>query len=447
MKIRIKRDILEQTVLLSSVIKWIFLALFAGLVVGTATSFFLKLLNMGEYSISQWNYYYLLMPIAFFMSSLLVVKLAPEAEGHGTEKVIEAVHKKAGKMDIKVIPVKLVATLITLVFGGSAGKEGPCAQIGAGIASFFANLFKMDDIDRKRFVICGISAGFTGVFGTPIAGAIFAAEVLYIGNFSYIVLLPSLIASYVSYMVSGFLGTRHISYTVDFIPSNDIKMFLNMIVFGIFIGLIAMFFISFLHSIEEYIKNIKIYKPLKGILGGIILIIVVLLFGTKDYIGLGTNVIDNSLEGGKISKLAFLVKMFTTSVTLGSGGSGGILTPIFYIGATAGNAWAQIVHGNISLYSAIGMISFLAACTNTPIAAIIMSMELFGINIGFYASIVCVVSYLIVGHRSVYPSQILKISKSPSISFATDCEVSKIKKISVKNKHRMFKRITNYEKD
>lgn len=142
MKNKIKMDFVEQTVLLSSGIKWITIAIFAGLVVGSVTGVFLKLLHLGEYHMTKWNYYYLFMPITFFLSSLLVVKLAPDAEGHGTEKVIEAVHQKQGKIDIKVIPVKLLATLITLISGGSAGKEGPCAQIGAGIASFFQTYLK-----------------------------------------------------------------------------------------------------------------------------------------------------------------------------------------------------------------------------------------------------------------------------------------------------------------
>ncbi|QEK11002.1 permease [Crassaminicella thermophila] len=435
MKRKIKMDFVEQTVMLSSAIKWIILAIFAGLVVGSVTGLFLKLLHFGEHHMMKWNRYYLLMPIAFFLSSLLVVKLAPEAEGHGTEKVIEAVHQKDGKIDIKVIPVKLLATLITLISGGSAGKEGPCAQIGAGIASFFANVFKINNtLDRKRFVICGISAGFAGVFGTPIAGAVFAAEVLYVGKFSYIVLLPSLIASYVSCIVNKALGISHLQYAISFTPSNEIKMFLNMIVFGIFMGSLAMLFIRLLNIIEESIHKINIYKPYKGILGGLILVLIVYLTESKDYIGLGTQVINESISGSSVSGVAFLIKMFTTSVTLGSGGSGGILTPIFYIGATAGNAWGQIMNANMALFSAIGMVAFVAACTNTPISGILIAMELFGIEVASYASIPCVISYFMVGHKSVYPSQILVINKSPSVDLQTNCEIGRVKELKIKNK-------------
>ncbi|MCT4621030.1 MAG: chloride channel protein [Marinisporobacter sp.] len=450
MKNKIKMDFVEQTVLLSSGIKWITIAIFAGLVVGSVTGLFLKLLHLGEYHMTKWNYYYLLMPIAFFLSSLLVVKLAPDAEGHGTEKVIEAVHQRQGKIDIKVIPVKLLATLITLISGGSAGKEGPCAQIGAGIASFFSDLFKIkDSLDRKRFVICGISAGFAGVFGTPIAGAVFAAEVLYVGRFSYIVLLPSLIASYISCLINEALGVSHLSYIIQLNHSSDLKMFLNMLLFGAFMGSLAMLFIRILNFTEESIVKINLYKPYKGIIGGLILVVIVYLTGTKDYIGLGTDVINDSVSGQAVGGLDFLLKMFTTSVTLGSGGSGGILTPIFYIGATAGNAWGQMMHGNIAFFSAVGMVAFLAACANTPIAGILIAMELFGVEVASYASIAIVIGYLMVGHKSVYPSQILVIHKSPSMDTEINCEIGQVQEephIKIKNKSKLLEKLYDHNK-
>lgn len=172
----------EQSVLFVSVIKWFFLATIVGFLVGVSTSIFLKALDWGIGFSAGYSYYFLLLPIAFFVSSLLVTYLSPEAEGHGTEKVIEAVHKHAGKINPLVVPVKLAATVITIALGGSAGKEGPCAQIGAGISSTFSDVIRFHKSDRKKLVICGISAGFATVFGTPIAGAIFGVEVLIVGG-------------------------------------------------------------------------------------------------------------------------------------------------------------------------------------------------------------------------------------------------------------------------
>lgn len=447
MKKVVQKDFKEGSIMCASVIKWILLAIFVGIIVGGATAVFLKLLDVGCIFVSsKWNYYYLVMPFAFFISSYTILKLAPDAEGHGTEKVIQAIHQNSGKIDIKVVPIKLFATLITIIFGGSAGKEGPCAQIGAGLASSLSNLFKMNSLDRKKFVICGVSAGFAGVFGTPIAGAVFAAEVLYVGKFSYVVLLPSLISSYISYFVNKYLGIHHHTYLINTGSTNEIKMFINMIIFGAFIGIVGMIFIRVLTSIEEFFAHkINLYKPLKGLIGGGILVLIVFMFkGNTDFIGLGTNVIDKAIAGNKVHGISFIVKMVTTSVTLGSGGSGGILTPIFYIGATAGNIWAQLINANIAVFTAIGMVAFLAACANTPLAAIIMAMELFGVEVASYASIACAVSYLLVGHKSVYPTQILAITKSASLDVAVDCEVKEAKEVKVaSNESKIIYKIAN----
>ena len=164
-----------------SIIKWVFLATIAGVIVGGAVSFFLKLLTWSIGLKVEHPDYFWFLPASFFLSSLMIKYLAPDAEGHGTEKVIEAIHKRSGKIPPLVVPIKLVATIVTLAAGGSAGKEGPCAQIGAGLTSLFSDLLRFDDRDRKKMVICGISAGFAAVFGTPIAGSIFGVEVLFVG--------------------------------------------------------------------------------------------------------------------------------------------------------------------------------------------------------------------------------------------------------------------------
>lgn len=156
-----------------SVVKWLVVSSLIGVIVGSSTAVFLKILCYGISIAAGFSYYYVLLPAALFASALVVKTFAPDAEGHGTEKIIEAVHRHAGMMNLAVVPVKLVATVITISFGGSAGKEGPAAQIWAALSSGFARLLKFSGHDRKKLVICGISAGFAAVFDTPIAGALF----------------------------------------------------------------------------------------------------------------------------------------------------------------------------------------------------------------------------------------------------------------------------------
>ena len=183
-----RKTVFEESILFVSIIKWLFLASCVGVIVGLSTSVFLIILERSSIFAAGFRYYFLLLPFAIFASALIVKYLAPDAKGHGTEKVIEAVHRHSGKIKPLVVPVKLLATVITIALGGSAGKEGPCAQIGAGLSSIFAGFLRFDNNDRKKLVICGISAGFAAVFGTPIAGAIFGVEVLVIGSLLYDVL-------------------------------------------------------------------------------------------------------------------------------------------------------------------------------------------------------------------------------------------------------------------
>lgn len=437
----IKKYFKTESIFFISAVKWISISTLIGVIVGTIVALFIKLVSFGVKYVSSINYYYLFLPIALFLSSFIIIKLAPNAKGHGTEKAIEAVHKNSGRSDFKIVPVKLVSTLVTIIFGGSVGMEGPGTQIGSGIASLVSKLFKMDDIDTKRLVVCGISAGFVAVFGAPIGAAVFAAEVLYIGKISYVSLLPSVIASYASYFTGLYIGTNALNYSITYIPKIHILMFLKIVAFGIFIGIAARLFIAFINFTEKIFARIRFFNPLKGIVGGIIIVIFVLLVGSNDYIGIGENVIDKALSGGKLNNLSSLFKAFTTSITLSSGGSGGILTPMLYIGASLGNTWAVIFNQNIAFFSAIGMTAFFGCCANTPIAAIIISLELFGHSTSIYTAVACMVAYLIMGHTSIYPTQILVTSKSPSIKYDVNKEICDCKNRNVKLKYGFQKKM------
>ncbi len=414
-----------------SIIKWLFLASCVGIIVGISTSIFLKLLDLAIAFAKDYTYYFLLLPVTLFLSTLVVKYLAPEAEGHGTEKVIEAVHKRSGKINPLVVPVKLFATIMTIASGGSAGKEGPCAQIGAGLASGLSDLLRFDDKDRKKLVICGISAGFATVFGTPIAGAIFGVEVLFVGGLLYEVLLPSFVAGIVGHQVSSALGITYFHQPLNFIPVFSSFFFAKVCLSGLFFGLCSFLFIEILKYAEKVSERITIWSPYKGITGGVVLVLLALLL-SKDYLGLGLETIKAALEGGDVPVTAFFLKMVFTAITLNFGGSGGIVTPIFFVGATAGNLFGRMPGFDPIIFSAIGMAGLLAGAANTPISASIMAVELFGPGVGPYAAVACVISFLMTGHRSVYPSQILAIAKSSSIVVEKGREMEGIDDVGVK---------------
>ena len=414
-----RKHSIEQVGIFISVTKWLILSSVIGIIIGTSVTFFLKALQLSEESQSLLPFpHYYLLPFGLLLTVWLVKRFAPDAKGHGTEKVIEAVHKKSGKIELAVIPVKLLATIITIFSGGSAGKEGPGAQIGAGMASATSDFFHFTKTDRKKLVICGIGAGFATVFGTPIAGAIFGLEVLVVGIIRYDVLLPSFIAGFSAFSTAQYLGIEYTYFNIHFIQPIELNLFLifKVILAGIFFGLISDITITTLKRTSRVIEKIPLNSYLKAFSAGLFLLLLSFIVGDQ-YFGLGLNTIDNVLQSNtslneQIPWYSFLLKTIYTSITLGSGGSGGIVTPIFYIGATSGHWFGTFIEGNLPFFAALGFVSVLAGTTNAPVAATIMAMELFGLDVAHYAAISIVISFIITGHRSVFPSQILAMKKS-----------------------------------
>ena len=393
-----------------SVVRWFALAAVAGVLVGLSTAIFLKALAVTVAFTGGIPYYFLALPVALLASFLIVKKLAPDAEGHGTEKVIEAVHKKSGKVEPSVVPVKLIATLVTLGGGGSAGKEGPCAQIGAGVCSILSGIINLSDEDRKMLVICGISGGFAAVFGTPIAGAIFGVEVLYVGRMLYEALLPSFTAGVISYEVAASLGVPYAHYSLINIPFTA-PLFLETVAAGLFFGLIALVFIEFFDLTHRRFKEWEVNPLLKPVIGGLLVVAIGLLFSAQ-YLGLGVTPIVNYVAGAPAAWYGFAVKGIATSITMSSGGSGGIITPIFFIGSAAGSLFAQVLGLNLMLFAAIGMVAVTSGSTNTPIASSIMAIELFGPGIAVFAALACIISFIVSGSKSIYASQEFYLKKS-----------------------------------
>jgi H+/Cl- antiporter ClcA len=411
---RIRRTVLEQSALFFSVLRWSILATLVGAITGTSTWAFVSLLEWSAGKTSTWPYWFLLAPIGMILSALSIRLLAPDAEGHGTEKVIEAVHRFSGRISLKIAPVKTLATVITIASGGSAGKEGPAAQIGGSLASGIANLLRLSADDRRKLVVCGISAGFASVFGTPIAGALFGIEVLFLGNILYEVLVPSFVAGITAYQVSHWLGLTYFAQPIVFVPTFTEGFFFKIILTGVAFGLVTVLLIEIFRYVH---RNMRLLIPnflVRALAGGSVLVFLGLIFG-KQVLGLGMIEIGTALSGNHVPPLNWLGKILAVAVTLGCGGSGGVVTPIFFVGASFGNFWASVIGADPMTIAAIGLTAVLAGAANTPIAASMLVIEMFGPAIGPYAAMCAVVSFLMSGHRSVYPSQVLAASKSETL--------------------------------
>lgn len=388
------------------IFKWFILATLVGIVVGILDAAFLKLLDKALHLRSHIPLFYLPLPFALYAIAILSRKVAKQHKDYSTDTIIQKINAYKSVSLVSTLKAFFLS-IATMVAGGSAGKEAPCADVGAGISTFLAQMLKMPVQDQRKLMICGVSAGFAGVFGVPISGALFGLEVLWVGHIFYEVLFPALVAGITAYQVTSLLGVNYIYHTLPFHPVLTELVFLKVVVAGLFFGLVSVLFIEISKFARVVFRFITTRTNLfwTCMIGGLLLVLIGFTVSPL-YLGLGMPGIDGPLSGVTLeSPFGFLYKILTTSITLAAGGIGGIVTPIFFVGAQAGAMLSGFLQVDSATLAAIGLVAVLAGTANTPLAASVMAIELFGAGIAPYATVACVISFLITGRQSIYPHQ------------------------------------------
>ncbi|MNJ31461.1 H(+)/Cl(-) exchange transporter ClcA [compost metagenome] len=394
-----------------SFLKWIILGSVVGLLTGTASAIFLISLDTA----TQWRYarpwLLWLLPIGGALISYIYMKWG-KSSIQGNNLILEQIQSGDGRIPLRMAPLVLFGTLMTHLLGGSAGREGTAVQMGGSLADWFGRFVKLDAMDRRILLMCGVSGGFGSVFGTPLAGTMFGLEVAVLGLISYRALVPCFAASFVGNLVATELwGVQHHIYEMGQVPALSGMVLLKVIIASILFGLTSLMFSELTHYLKRMFTRVFANPVLKSAVGGCLIIAMVYLAGTRDYLGLGLPLISDSFGEG-VAPFAFLGKLLFTSVTLGSGFQGGEVTPLFAIGASLGNALSGWLHLYAPFLAALGFIAVFCGAANTPIACFIMGIELFGSEGALYLFIACLVSYAFSGHSGIYSSQQIGVSKS-----------------------------------
>ena len=397
-------------------LKWISICALVGIFSGSASALFLVALEWITQFREHTNWVIWLLPIGGLSIGLVYHYFGKEVV-KGNNLLLEEYENPQKTIPLKMVPLVLFGTLITHLFGGSAGREGTAVQMGGAIADQFSRLSsreqsrdKLNNSDRKTLIIIGISAGFASIFGTPLAGALFALEVLYFSKITYKSIILSFLTAYVAYFTVEFWQVKHTYYYIPVIPEITLINFGWIIIVGILFGLTSMLFSRTTHFWGNlFSKTIK-YPPLRPFAGGIVLAVAFYFIGTTKYIGLGIPEIVDSFSVPNAS-YDFLLKILFTGFTLGAGFKGGEVTPLFFVGATLGSALSLIVPLPIALLAGMGFVAVFSGATHTPIACTIMGMELFGIESGVFIGIACLVAYFSSGSVGVYHAQIVKGAK------------------------------------
>lgn len=398
-------------------LRWIPLATLTGILGGTASAVLLLSLEWATATREAHHWIIALLPLAGLFVGCLYQYFGSSVVA-GNNLILDEIHAEADlearnprtTIPIRMTPLILLGTFLTHLFGGSAGREGTAIQTGASLADQLAKPFRLNQLHRRILLMAGISAGFGSVFGTPLAGGVFGIEVLTLGLISYEAIAPCFLAAFIGDLTTRAWHVHHTLYRVTDAPAMSLRGLVAAAAAGAIFGLVALTFARSMHAIAVLFKRTIAWPPLRPFIGGIIVAAAVFTIGTTKYIGLG---IPTTLAAfsADLPPYDWAVKLLFTVVTLGSSFKGGEVTPLFFIGATLGNALSHILPLPPSLLAGMGFVAVFGGASNTPLASSLMAVELFGAEAGTYAVIACVFSYLFSGQSGIYHSQRVLASK------------------------------------
>jgi H+/Cl- antiporter ClcA len=394
--------------------RWLPLAGLIGVLAGAASALFLALLEQATQIRLGHPWLVFLLPLGGLMVGWVYWRWGGLANG-GTGHVIDQAHTLSTRVPARMTPLVLIGTVITHLFGGSAGREGTAVQMGASLADTLRRALRLTDPTERRWMLqAGISGGFSAVFGTPVAGVVFGMEVLNMGRVRYDALVPCLIAALVGDLSARVLGAHHAHYPQTPLTELDAALVLKVALAGVLFGLCAWLFISLTHAVKHAAAHWLRWPPLRPLVGGVAVIALAAMLQTDAYLGLSLPLIADSVNGAGVPPLAFLFKLVLTAVTLGTGFMGGEVTPLFVMGATLGFSLGGPLGVEPTLLASIGFVAVFAGASNTPLACALMGIELFGGGAALYLLMACALAYLFSGHRGIYMTQRLDTPKAPS---------------------------------
>ncbi|MCJ1996955.1 voltage-gated chloride channel protein [Lactococcus piscium] len=382
---------------------WALLAVLIGLIVGGLDAVFGRIL-LAVSSFRTGHFYYLIPFLALAgLATVYIYQRFGKHASKGMGLVFSVGQQSDETIPRRLIPIAMLTTWLTHLFGGSAGREGVAIQIGASVANYLGDLAKVKN--RHIMVMVGMGAGFSGLFQTPLAATLFAVEVIVAGSIYYQAILPALIASLVASQTSHSLGLEKFSYAVTKLPTLDLLIIMKLVVIGIVFGLTGFIFSWLLGKTKARLSTLLPNPYLKISVGSLILSVLFVVFDQGRYSGLGTNLISTTFSGGHIFTWDFIIKLLLTILTLSIGFQGGEVTPLFAIGATLGMVLGTLMGLPLTFVAALGYAAVFAAATNTFFAPILIGCEVFGFSLLPYLLITISVSYALNFNHSIYTAQ------------------------------------------